>query len=303
MTGSLWTRGAVAAFVCLASVAIAQKPDSTRAAPRKEGGAGGTTPQVFGRNLAVYNDFNRLDIGIDINQTYLDIMFPVIEDENHVHRGLFWIEVPFVEAQRNLDRLPLPPGSPTAPSAVAGLGDIFYRVFAIPWYNEKRTFQTLAGVDFYIPSAQGELFFSQATNAFAELSLGSGKYQIAPAVGFVWAPRPNVVIVPLYWYEASFAGDPERHNVRLGKLRMWGRYAFPSRFYVLPQLQVYTNYANFPAEVDSLFNNTEVFFRPEVGLVLSKDGTTIHVKPGFALKDPGLINRKWGLEGGILLKF
>jgi Putative MetA-pathway of phenol degradation len=226
-----------------------------------------------------------------------------MEDSNHIHRGLFWLEFPFVEAQRNLNRLPLPPGSPSAPSAVSGIGDVLFRVFAVPWYNEKKTFKALLGVDFYVPSGEGELFFSPATNAFAEESLGSGKYRIAPAVGFVWTPRPNIPIVTVYWYDASFAGDPERSNVRLGKFRIFPRYNFPSGLYVLPQLQVYTNYAHFPAAVDSLFRNTEVFFRPEVGQALGKDATTVYIKWGIGLNDPGQINRKWGLESGFRWRF
>jgi len=50
-------------------------------------------------------------------------------------------------------------------------------------------------------------------------------------------------------------------------------------------------------------SKTEVFVRPEVGQVLSKDGTTFYLKPGVGVANPGDINRKWGLETGLRIKF
>ena len=60
---------------------------------------------------------------------------------------------------------------------------------------------------------------------------------------------------------------------------------------MLPETQVVTNY--------HLHHHTEVFFRPEVGYVLNKDGTTVYVKPGFDVTESGPLDRKWGLEAGI----
>ena len=64
---------------------------------------------------------------------------------------------------------------------------------------------------------------------------------------------------------------------------------------MLPETQVVTNY--------HLHHHTEVFFRPEVGYVLNKDGTTVYVKPGFDVTESGPLDRKWGLEAGIRLLF
>ena len=47
-----------------------------------------------------------------------------------------------------------------------------------------------------------------------------------------------------------------------------------------------------------LHHHTEVFFRPEVGYVLNKDGTTVYVKPGFDVTEGAP-----GLEAGIRLLF
>jgi hypothetical protein len=207
-----------------------------------------------------------------------------------------------VEAQRNLNTLPLPL-APIAPSAVSGIGDILFRLFTIPWYKPDKTFKVLAGVDLYVPSAQGELVFPNSSSALAFVSLGTGKYRAAPAAGFVWAPRPNMLIAPLYWYDVSFAGDPERSQVRLGKFKFFAMYAYPFGLYFLPELQVVSNYSSMPSEVAVLLRRTDVFVRPEIGQVLSKDGTTFYLKPGWGIDDPRPLNRKWGVEGGFRLTF
>jgi hypothetical protein len=301
---------AVAALICCATAGFAQeKPEApkvpaTQADSAKPGGGdNGTDPSAFARRVLLYNDFNRLGDGIDVNVVYLDQTYPVLKDKHEVPRGLLKVEMQFVEAQRNLNLLPLPPGSPAAPGAVSGVGDILFRLFAIPWYNEKKTFKVLTGVDLYVPSAQGDLIFPNASSALSFVSLGTGKYRVAPAVGFVWSPKPNILFAPLYWYDASVAGDPDRPTIRLGKLKIFGMYAFPFGLYFLPELQVVSNYSDIPDAILPLIRRTEVFIRPEVGQVLGKDGTTFYLKPGWGINDPRALNRKWGLEGGFRLGF
>jgi hypothetical protein len=168
--------------------------------------------------------------------------------------------------------------------------------------QQSKTFKVLAGVDLYVPSAESELFVSPATNGFIDQSLGSGKYRIEPAVGFVWSPRPNILFAPLYFHDVSVAGDPSRPDVSLGKWKIFAMYAWRSGTYVLPELQIVTNYNN-DALPPNLRSNTDVFLRPEIGQVLNADGTTVYIKPGFHLADPGPLNRKWGLEAGMRMKF
>ena len=42
------------------------------------------------------------------------------------------------------------------------------------------------------------------------------QYVIGPGVGVVYAFAPNFIIAPLYFYEASIFGDPDRQDIRRG---------------------------------------------------------------------------------------
>jgi hypothetical protein len=227
-----------------------------------------------------------------------------MKDANEIERFLLKVEMPFVNAQHNLGVLLPPAEASEAPPAVSGIGDIMFRFFSVPWYNESKSFKLLAGVDLYVPSAQGALLFSPHTNSFTELQLGTGKYRLAPSLGFVWAVKPNLLIVPLYFQDFSVAGEPTRPAINFGKFRFFIMYAWPNRVYVLPETQVVTNYHRLPLQFSlSQRHHTEVFFRPEVGYVLNKDGTTFYVKPGFDVTEAGPLDRKWGLESGFRFRF
>jgi len=247
-----------------------RKPDSSRCGSSESSARGDSGPalSVFARRPGT---LQRLESPRHRDQHQPDLsrchVPGFIEDENHIHRGLLWIEVPFVEA---------PTGFWTGFAADARFTSCAKRrrrprrtsctaFFPSPGTTRKGTSRPWPASTFTYRGAQGELFFSQATNALAELSLGSGKVSHRPCrricVGAT-AQRGNRAA--LLVRSIVRRRTPSARKVRFGKVQgCGGTYAYPFGLYFLPQLQVYTNYAHLPTEVDSLVHNTEVFFRPE----------------------------------------
>ena len=87
------------------------------------------------------------------------------------------------------------------------------------------------------------------------------------------------------------AGDDARPEVRRGKWRIFGMYAWKSGLYVLPEFQVLTNY---------LSGNNDTYVAPEVGY--SAKETTLYLKPGIGI-NPDLNDRQWGIEFGARVQF
>jgi|SRR5262245_29070255 len=289
--------------------ATRDRPAAAKSQASSGGSDNGTDPSEFAKRVTFYNDYNHLGGKVDINVSYLDLNYPALKDANGVERLLFRVEVPFVNAA-NLGTLLAPPNSTLFPKDVSGLGDVQFRFFTLPWYNDSKTLKVLAGLDFYVPSAQGALLDQPASNAIVASSIGTGLYRVEPIIGLVWNLQPNILFAPIYEQDISFAGDPKRLPINVGKWRIFGMYSWPTGTYVLPELQIVHSYIRYNLkEVDGILLapgtrlNTEVFFRPEIGQVLNKDGTTIYVKPGFALNDPGNLNRQWGVEAGLRILF
>jgi hypothetical protein len=87
----------------------------------------------------------------------------------------------------------------------------------------------------------------------------------------VWKLQPNILFAPVYEQDISFAGDPKRLPLNIGKCRIFGMYAWPTGTYVLPELQIVQSYNRYNLmEVDGIRLapgtrlNTKVFFRPEI---------------------------------------
>ena len=287
----------------------------TTAAPAVKSGASsggadnGTDPSVFAKRVIFYNDYNHFAGKVNVNVAYLDLFYPMFKDNNGVERMLFRVEAPFINAS-GLGSLLAPPESASFPKNVSGIGDFQFRFFSLPWYNSSQTLKLITGFDLYVPSAQGDLIANQATNAITAVSLGTGLYRIEPTIALVWKPKPNILIAPAYEQDISFAGDRSRLPINVGKLKIFGMYAWPTGTYVLPELQIVHSYIHYNLmQVDGIALapgtrlNTEVFFRPEIGQVLNKDGTTVYIKPGVGLNNPGNLNREWGLEAGLRMTF
>jgi hypothetical protein len=257
-------------------------------APGAEGGAGGagggqddngTNPAQNATTFIATNEFFHIKGDNNINTTYARLKFPIYDK-----RGSVLLEIPFVHYDlRGLDpRLP----------QVGGLGDIKIQGSFNTWTSESKKLTLIHFLEFYIPSADNALVGRvQNPNEFIAFNLGTGKYVLGPGLGFVYAIRPNFIFAPLYFYEASVAGDPNRAMIRRGKFRIFAMYALPSGLYALPEFQAVTNYFN---------GNTDFYFAPEIGY--SHKRTTIYVKPGFGIDaEPG--DRLWGIEFGARVMF
>ncbi len=259
------------------------------------GGAGendnGTDPSNFQRRVFFYNDFFRIQAVGKVNITYLFMAFPTLRDESGRARGIFNVEIPTVFA--DLDN--------PVPVNTSGLGDIRFRFFLQPRVHRDvlicgDTLKPLIGTEFYIPSASNTLVEIPDSNVFLQRSLGTGQFRFAPALGFVYSPRPNIIFAPMYLHNFSVGGSdsPLAPGINQGWWRIFLMYAFPTGTYLLPELQIITDYKD--------AGRTDLFFRPEFGQVLSRDGTTVYVKPGMQFNHLDR-NRDWGIEVGLRLTF
>ena len=80
----------------------------------------------------------------------------------------------------------------------AGLGDLYAQIFLVPYLTPKRAF--VVGSGFTLPTATDRL-------------LGTGKFQLAPALGPVWFfPKRGFFFLKLQDY-ISVAGDDTRRDV------------------------------------------------------------------------------------------
>ncbi len=254
--------------------------EETAAAPAGEGGGepnNGTNPAQNVRMAIVSNEYYRLDGGNKINTDYLRLKFPVVGG-----RGALLAEIPF-----NFYNLSNP-----VQGQVGGIGDLKFQLNYNLWQSESRQLTFLTMLEAYIPSADNILLTQiPDANQFAALSIGKGKFQLGPGMGFVYAIRPNFIFAPLYFYEFSVAGNNNRPDISLGKWRIFMMYAFPSGVYVLPELQIVTNY---------LSGNSDIYFAPELGISIK--GTTFYAKPGFGFSpSPG--DREWGIDFGVRVAF
>ena len=246
-------------------------------AESQAGGDNGTNPASNTTTAIITNQFYQLEGGNKININYFRLKYPVLEK-----KGGFLVEIPFqyLDFDNPVDL------------QVGGLGDIkfqfSYNLFTNPC--RKTTFLTIN--ELYIPSADNvSLSAVPDSNEFVAQDIGSGKFVFGPGVGVVWAPRPDFIFAPLYFYEFDFAGDSARQEIRRGKWRIFMMKAWESGRYVLPELQIVTNYLN---------GDNDVYFAPEMGK--SFKGATFYIKPGIGI-DPGINNRQWGLEIGTRINY
>lgn len=266
--------------------AIGSNIAAPQPAPQAASASGTTKQQGNGTNPAqnlttciVSNEYFELDGGNQINTTYARLKFPFAES-----RGSLLVEIPFtfydVTAQ-----------FPAAPE-VGGLADVKFQLSYNTCTTCDKKLTMINLMEFYVPSSDTiALGLLPSGNELTAFNLGTGKYVLGPGMGFVYAVQPNFILAPLYFFEASVAGDDDRQMIRRGKWRFFGMYAWESGFYVLPEFQVLTNY---------LTGNNDAYVAPEFGL--SKKGTTLYLKPGRGL-DPDLNDRKWGMDFGMRVQF
>ncbi|OYW19005.1 MAG: hypothetical protein B7Z55_09655, partial [Planctomycetales bacterium 12-60-4] len=236
-------------------------------------GNNGTNPAQNVTTFIASNEYDTLDGNNRINTTYARLKFPIYEA-----RGSFLLEMPF--AYYNFTA-----SFPNAPQ-IGGLGDLKLQGSYNTWSSDDKRFTMISFLEMFVPTADNALLTQQSStgNELTAFNLGTGKFVIGPGVGLVYAPRPNFIIAPLYFFEASIFGNEDRADIRRGKLRIFGMYAWQNGVYTLPEFQLLTSY---------LSGNNDVYVAPEFGY--SHQGTTLYVKPGVGI-NPDPNDREWGLE-------
>lgn len=261
-----------------------QSPTSAASPAAGDGGGtaeadNGTNPAQNTTTFIASNEFYELDGDNQIDTTYARFKFPIYDK-----RGSFLLEIPFAYFD-------FTSSDPLLPQ-VGGLGDVKFQVGYNSWVSDNKKLTMINFLEFYVPSADTALITTQpGGNELTAFNLGTGKYVLGPGLGFVYAVKKNFIIAPLYFYEASVAGDDDRVDIRRGKWRIFAMYAWESGAYVLPEFQVLTNY---------LTGNNDAYVAPEIGYSSKK--TTFYVKPGVGIQ-PDFNDRQWGIEFGARVQF
>ena len=250
------------------------------------GGGGGASQQDNGTNPAqnlttfiLTNEYYTLDGGNRINTTYARFKFPTLDK-----RGSVLFEVPYVyyDFRANLPN--------TVP--IGGLGDVRIQSTFNFWTSADKRLTAILFGQAFLPTADNAILAKPLPEtSLTVFNLGTGKYVLGGGVGLVYAFAPNFLVAPIYLYEPSVFGNPNRPNIRRGKWRVFAMYAWENGLYVLPEFQIVTNY---------LTEDNDIYLAPELGF--ERKGTTIYVKPGFGIDaQPG--ERQWGLELGLRVQF
>jgi len=246
------------------------------------GGAdNGTDPTAFKRRLSIYNEYSKLRDGTAIDVAHTEISFPVLKADDGSYKGLLKINIPLVFA--DVKEPPIGDAS--------GLSDIYFR-FAYTPPKIGESIKPIVGMDFFFPSAANDVIFNITASRFIDLPLGTGKFELVPWGGFVYAPSPNFLFAPLYFDAFAVGGRRDVPGVHIGLWRLFVMYAWSNGIYVLPEMQIITNYRT---------GDSDFFPRFELGKAF-KDGTTFYVKPGVGI-DPDAQNRTWGIEFGVKCVF
>jgi hypothetical protein len=102
-------------------------------------------------------------------------------------------------------RLPLNyavPGSGL--SSQFGVGDLSTRALWRPWHTERAA--AVVGVELFFPTASDPL-------------LGTEKYSIVPTAAFLYQVVDNIFIVPIYQQLISYAGNDDRADLNILRIR------------------------------------------------------------------------------------
>lgn len=243
------------------------------------GQGNGTNPAENITTFIVSNEYYELDGGNEISTTYARFKFPICNQ-----RGSVLFETPYTFYD-------VTASSPMAPQ-IGGLADIKFQISYNSLVSDDHKVTVINFLEAYIPSADNAAVgVKPGGNTLTAFNLGTGKYVLGPGIGMVFAIEPNFIIAPLYFFEASVAGDNSKPEIRRGKWRLFAMYAFEGGEYLLPELQILTDYFS---------GNNDIYFAPEFGR--SKDGFTFYAKPGFGIA-PDTNDRQWGMEFGLRINF
>lgn len=145
------------------------------AAGETEGPGNGTDPRDMAKRFNIRNEYMELLSGTVINSTYMDLKFPFFGP-----LGSVTFEVPYQFYDINDPIM----------ADIAGLGDVSLFALLRPWQSEGKTLTLLTGAKFWLPSADNlALRFIPDANTIAGVNVGTGKYRVAPTIGFVYGPQ------------------------------------------------------------------------------------------------------------------
>lgn len=141
--------------------------------------------------------------------------------------GFAWL------AQLPLIAKPITPSGSSETDVEFGFGDIQIQAALIHPIDERWAYGF--GLRLVSPSAQD--------------SLGTGKWQVMPVVGFRYSILefgPNTYFVPKVRYAVSFAGDPSRRNISEPQFAPTLSIGLPDRWFVIlfPSFDIRINYGD-----------------------------------------------------------
>jgi hypothetical protein len=178
--------------------------------------------------------------------------------------------------QQNLN-LDDPGGNPLAATNISGIGDMDFRVLAVPYANNKWGIAT--GLEAFFPTATNDL-------------LGTGKTSLRPQVfaGFFGLFGKNSIFAPGYLYVFDVAGDADRASVEQHQFDIYFVWLLAQRrnwLIVNPAI-------NLDVENDVNIYVIDV----EWGWMIPQlPGASVHVRPGVGIGEDRPFD--WTFEFGL----
>lgn len=158
-----------------------------------------------------------------------------------------------------------------------GLGDVLLSAQAV---QHSEYFDFGVKLDSYLPTANDD-------------SLGTGKWQLAPAVFAVYPVNPNFFVAAGYKQTFSVAGDGSRDHINYGRVRVLFSYMSDAQWWITFDPQYYINYKH--------AHEAELVWESELGVMVNP-GTALYIKPG-AHWGGNWRSRDWTLSMGFKILY
>ncbi|MGL6074679.1 MAG: hypothetical protein ACRC8S_11005 [Fimbriiglobus sp.] len=251
----------------------------TDATPQDTGYDNGNDPTKIRKRLSFKSDYTRFANGLGVNTITLSASFPILQEKTLKANFGFDVPLSYYDIQQPIRE------------TLSGIGDMKAQLIFIRPATERVTF--VYGANLWMPTAEQSLLRLSDPSEFTSVDLGTGKFRLEPLVGTVFALSKDLLVIPFYAHDLSFAGKPAAKSINRGTARLFVNYSLAEGFYVSSESQLLINYNN--------GNDLDAFQRFELGKAF-KNGTVVYIKPGVGIA-PGPFNREWGLEAGLRLVF